>query len=254
MEKYLANGQAVKLIKVINGGYLFQNLWNDPDYNDEYTDESVTYFTDTLFDSPPVEKYHKEVLELQNQIKRLQKERDEIQQLKHKEKSLLAEIKNRDFIQCLVDYMNGNFEWLLRLDTMEICEKDKVYISPNIKLTNKEKKGYELFIMRSADYDSWDDRPIMVFKTFEDDQKFAKQALIDRLVFATEKQQYKWSSSNIKDWFNDIHHSVKLNEDKDILEIYARKYDETKLREDAEKKLKIQQEIEEKQKLLEKIS
>ena len=254
MEKYLKNGQAVKVIKEIDGGYLCQNLWNDPDYNEEYTDESITYFVEKLYDSPPMEKYHKEILELQNQIDKLREERSEIQMLKNKEKSLLTEIKKRDFIQCLVDYINGDFEYVLRLDTMEISEKNKIYISPNIKLTNKEKSGFELFIMRNADYESWDDRPIKVFKTFEDAQKFAKKTLIERLIYSTEKANYKWSSSNINDWLKNIHFSVKLKDDKDINEIYNKKYNETKSKEDAEKKLKIQQEIEEKQKILNNIS
>lgn len=250
MEKYLKNGQQVNLIREVDGGYLYQNLWNDPDYYEEYVDESEIYFTDKLYDTPPMEKYHKEILELHDQIDKLQKERDEIQQLRNKEKSLLKEIRNRDFIQCLVDYINGDFEYVLKLDTMEICEKNKIYISQNIKLTNKEKSGYELFVLRNASYENWDDRPIKVFKTFEDAQKFAKKTLIDKLVYATEKSNYRWGSSNINDWLKNIHYSVKLSEDKDINEIYHTKFNEAKSKEDAEKKLKIQKEIEERQKQL----
>lgn len=255
MKKYLKNGQEVEVIKEIDGGYLYQFCYSN-DYSDDdvWIDEDVTYFTETLYDNPPVNVLHSEVKSLQDEITKLQEERNKIRELKNSEKGLLTEIKQRDFIQGLVDYLNGDFKYVLYVEDMEIIEKQRVYISPFIKITNTKGSGFSLFTLRSENYDSYDDRAIMVFKTFDEAQKYAKNKLIDKLKYNTEKSNYKWSSGTIKDWFNKINSTCKLKDDPDIMKIYTDKFESAKQKEDEEKRIKLQKEIEEKQNALKTIS
>lgn len=254
MEKYLINGQAVQLIKEVEGGFLYQNVFYDPDCEDGYIDDSVIFFTDKLFDNPPVEKYHQEVRDLHGQIEQLKFETEKIRQLKNAEKSLLTEIKNRDFVQCLVDYMNGDFNFVLFLPKMELRPKDSVYISPFVKIVNEKGSGYSLYVLSNDDYESYDDRPIMVFKTIESAKDYAKEKLINELRYNTEKSNYSWRSDVIKSWFRDIHRTCGLQEDPELIELYQIKYNEAKNKEDADKKDKIRKEIEEKEKILEQLN
>lgn len=254
MEKYLINGQAVRLIREVEGGFLYQNVFFDPDYEDGYIDDSSIFFADKLFDNPPVEKYHQEVKDLQVQIGHLKEEMDSIRQLKRKERSLLTEIKNRDFVQCLVDFMNGDFNFVLFLPEMELRTKDSVYISPFVKMINSKGHGYSLYILRNENYEDYYDIPIMVFKTIESAKDYAKEKLINELRYNTEKSNYSWRSDVIKSWFRNIHRTCGLQEDPELIELYQIKYNEAKNKEDADKKDKIRKEIEEKEKILEQLN
>lgn len=253
MEKYLLNGQAVYVIKKINGGWLYQNLWTDDENEDSYLDDSVTYFAERLYDTPPVEKYHKEIKELQEKIEQLKCETENIRQLKNTEKSLLTEIKNRDFVQCLVDYMNGDFNFVLFLPKMELRTKDSMYISPFVKIINRKGGGYSLYVLRNENYEDYDDSPIMVFKTIESAKDYAKSKLINELRYNTEKSNYPWRSDVIKRWFDDIHNTCGLKNDPDIKAIYLDKFNQAKHKEDEDKRIKLQEEINDKQKILNKL-
>jgi len=254
MKKYLKNGQEVEVIKEIEGGYLYQHCFYDDYSDEEYTDESITCFTEKLFNNPPMGKLHEKIVALQAEIDNLENERDEINKLKQNEKELLVKIEKHDFVQGLVDYLNGDFKYVLYIENMEIAEKNSVYISPFIKITNTKNGGYSLFTLRNENYDDYDDSAIMVFKTIEEAREYAKKRLINELKHNTEKANYKWGSNNIKKWFDGIHRTCNLKDDVDIKKIYAEKFEEAKKKEDEEKRIRLQKEIEEKQNALKTIS
>jgi hypothetical protein len=262
MKKYLKNGQQVTVVKEIEGGFLYKldyTQYSEEDdfyYENEdeiYIDETI-YFSEVLYDNPPVEKYHKSIIELKKEIESIECQILEINKLKKEEESLLTSIKKRDFVQGLVDYLNGDFKYVLYLKDMEIKDKNNCYISEFVKITNTKGSGYSLYKLRSEEYESYDDTPIMVFKSFDEAQLFAKNKLIERLVVNTEKSNYKWGSRGIEDWYKSIDRSIKLSDNEEIKEIYNRKIAEAKKREDEEKKAKLQKEIEEKKKALESIN
>lgn len=253
MKKYLINGQEVCLIREVEGGFLYSPIYISYDNESDYVDDSVIYFADKLYDTPPKEKIHQDIIDLTIQKEVLNKDISDIQRLKNQEKSLLGKVKQIDFIQCLLDYINGDFNFVLRMDTMEIKGKDSVYISPYIKITNTKKRGWSLYVLRSENYEDYDDRAIRVFKTFDVAQSYAKSVLINNLKWNTEKSNYPWRSDVIKDWYNKINYTSKLKDDEDLKKVYLQKFGEAKLKEDKDKKEKLQKEIEEKQKMLEKI-
>jgi hypothetical protein len=250
MRKCLIDGQEVEVIKEIDGGFLYKHVFYDSEYSEEYVSDDITYFTNKLYDTPPTEKYNSKITDLQRQIDELQGERNKIRGLMLSEKSLLTEIKKRDFVQGLVNYLNGNFKYVLLLDKMEIKDKSSVYVSDYIKITNTKGSGFSLFTLRNDNYDHYDDRPIMVFDTFEAAQIYAKTKLLNELEYATEKATYIWASNTIGEWYEKIHSSSKLKEDEEIKAMYLKKFNEAKIKEDAKNKEKIQKEIEEKQKTL----
>ena len=253
MKKYLATGQEVSVIKQIEEGYLYNAVFYSDEDEEEIIDEQIL-FTSKIYDSPPKERYHNEITVLKNQITCLNKELDDLKNVHDKKQYLLKEIKEWPFIQMLVDYLNGNFKYVLRLYNMEIQSKDKIYITPYIKILNKESDGLSMYTLYNSKHESTtDDRAIFVFKTFEEAQEYAKKKLIEELIFETEKNQYKASSNWIKTWYNNIHDSNKLNEDKEFKDFYTQKFDETVARENTIEREKLLKEIKDKEEKLKSI-
>jgi hypothetical protein len=254
MKKYLVDGTEVNLVKEIEGGYLYRHVYYDHEYYEEI-EHSDTMFTEKLFDEPPVEKIHSKVKELEEAKEKAQQELNDLRAKKSKEKDLLTDIKNRDFMQCVVDYMNGNFSHVLYLNDCDIMPKENVHISSYIKLINT-KHGFNLYILRDSSYESYDDRPIMVFKSEAKAVTFAKKYLTSQLRKNTEKDNYPWGGKAIKNWFKDIRYSTakELEKDSEFMNFYKAKLKEAEERENKKTREKLEKEIEEKTKKLKDIS
>lgn len=244
--KYLHDGQMVRVVEKTKSGYLYQMIYHAGPLGEDLVDEDNTYFAEQLFDAPPTEKLHEEIVSLKTTISELKNQVSQLEEAKINHSNLLKGIKQRPFIQCLVDYMNQDFEYVMYLNNMMIIEKSKVYISPFIKITCTRKGGFSLYKLHSENYDSYDDHPIMIFKSFEEGQEFAKAHLLDTIEKCTSQNaRYPWRPDSIKKWYTNIHKSIKLQNDPDILKIYKEKLEQAQQKENQEKKLKIEQEIEE---------
>lgn len=249
MRKYLLNGQAVELIREVDGGFLYYDVWED---GDEYVDD-VIRFSEKLFDNPPTEKFHNEINELTHKLNAIREQLIEADRVKRESIRVIERVKEYDFLKTLTDYLDGNFTHVLYLDSMKVSHKDSVYLSPYIKIVRNKNDGFSFYTLRNESYESYDDRPLMIFASQEDAISFAKEKLISNLVYGTVNATYKWSSGAIKDWYGKIDSSTGLKIDEDIKSIYASKLQEAKEREADSMRAKLLAEIEEKQNALNKI-
>lgn len=250
----MKNGQEVEVIREVDGGFIYAPVvYFDGDDDSDMILDDDPLFTKDVYDSPPIFKLHDEVVRLQNEVQKLNSELIEINRAKRVMSDVASMIPQWDFVQCLVDYLKGDFQYVLFLGNMELRHKDSVYISPYIKIVRTKDGGFRMYKLRSEQYESFDDIPIRIFKTFDDAQIFAKKELITNLIFCTDAAQYKWSYRVIKEKFNEIHSSCKLKNDAEVQELFNKKMAEAEERENKDKTEKLRKEIEEKQKQLESI-
>jgi DNA-binding transcriptional MerR regulator len=184
MEKtaYLIDGQEIKVIKKIDGGYLVQRTF-DGYYDDETgsQDESFygpTEFVDNVFTEPPTERLAKEVVELQNKLSVLQQEVSNLDYLKSNEKKLLSKALQVPGFQMVLDYINNNFKYYVDKD-LEVIDRDKKFKEHNICI--EMVKGEIRLSTLSSDYFGSDRRPVNVFTNKEDADAFRKQRLLDSI-------------------------------------------------------------------------
>jgi len=248
MKMYTVDGQEVELVKKINEGYLARLVYCD-DYDDEglseddeFVDDDIHFFKN-LYDNAPIEKYAKEVSELKIQTEKLKKQISELASKKRSEESLLNKVSKFPIVQQLVDYITGDFKFILYISNFEMKTKESVYNSPYVAMAHTINSGYCLYRLRNDSYPSYsDDIKFLVFKTKEETTDYSKKEILTRIK--KYKSTYN-ASSNFKEMFDKIDRSCPAKSDPDVVSAYKDKLKELTEIENKEKEEKLNKEMEE---------
>ncbi len=116
MEKYLASGQKVWVVRELTeGGFLVENMYYDADYNrDPGTCEpnyEKAYFVEKVYDKAPTEKFDERIAILEKKIKVLREEERELDKTmrdeKAKHKALLFKFNSYEKLAMLENFIEG---------------------------------------------------------------------------------------------------------------------------------------------------
>src|SRR5580693_9358945 len=122
MKMYTAEGQVVEMIKKLDQGYLGKIMYEEYRSEDEegdfemecVADDKILFF-DTLYEKPLTEAYATEVKKLKSEISKLHQEIDDLGNTKRIEKGLLGKVSQYPFVKAIVDYLTGDYEFILFL-------------------------------------------------------------------------------------------------------------------------------------------
>ena len=181
--KYLIGGEEVHLQEKLESGYLVRRvLYADLDEEEGEPEEAEgnIEFVDKVFDSPPTEKLHSEVLELTKKKELLESELSRIRLLKNSEESLLNKINKIPNFPMIVDYFNGDYKFLLDVKRLVIRDSYHTYKNPNIAITMISGKDVVFYTIR-GDYHSSDKDEVEIFKTLEEAQVARKTHFMQRI-------------------------------------------------------------------------
>lgn len=256
---YTKEGQMVELVKKIEDGYLGKEIYEDfsedfeEDGESEFSvGEDIRFFPE-LFEKPQTQAYAAEVNRLRKEAEEIQADIHELRSLKESESGLLNKISKFPFIQKLVQYVTGDFNFILHLSNYEVSTKNNRYNGPYVKVTNTKEGSWGLFSLYHDNYASNDDKPFLCFNTIEEVNAYVKESI---LIYINKYDSGFYSSpQNLKDWFGKIHYTQKVKEDPEVLAALETKMIEltslykSRRRTEIEKQL---QELEGKKKELEK--
>lgn len=253
---FTVDGQAVEVVKKIEEGYLakmvYESYSDDNEDYEEVTADQVLYF-DRLFEKPVLEKYAEEVKQLKAQETELALSVDRLRAVKRSEEGLLNKISKFPFISALVGYMTGEYEFILHLNSLKVIKRSSYYASPNVKVMNFKSGGWQMAVLSSDYYDSdRDDTPFLPFMTMEDLNAYAKEFIIKK-ISGFNSSDYN-NSRSLEDWHKKISDSCPMKNDTSVLTMLKNKLAEMKSVEAARDKERINKEIEEKKKQLDKLS
>jgi len=94
MRKYLRDGQEVEVISEVKDGFLIQNVIYDSYSDEEYIEDSISYFTNKVFDKPPTIQYAEKVKSLKKEIEELNTlKRNIVEEIKQSEERHKETIK-----------------------------------------------------------------------------------------------------------------------------------------------------------------
>lgn len=243
MEMYTKEGQEVRMIKKIEDGYLAKEIYGWSDEEGEEIESEQTVFYSELFEKPLIKKYSDEVTKLKQTTKDLN---DEIHQLIRKRDSdehLLNKVSKLPIVQQLVDYINGDFEFVVLLRDLNIKDKNSIYKSPYVTMSHLKKGGYHLSFISSDYYTSHlDDRKFLCFKTKKEAEEYSRNQLLERINNFDSNYN---KSHNLKCLLQNINSSCKSKSDKGVLEIFYTKMALLLKQEKVEKQQKLDEQIEE---------
>jgi len=253
---YTIDGQSVEVVKKIEDGYLakmvYESYSEDSEDYEEVVSDQVLYFPN-LFDKPVIEKYADEVKKLKAQETELALSIDRLQAAKRSEEGLLNKISKFPFIAALVGYVTGEYEFILHLNSLKVVKKSSYYASPNVKVMNLKSSGWQMAVLSSDYYDSdRDDTPFLPFMTMEDLNAYAKDFMIKKIGSFTSKDYN--NSRGLEEWHRNISDSCTVKNDPSVLAYLKSKLSEMKSTEAIRDKERINKEIEEKKKQLEKLT
>ena len=261
MIKYNKDGQAVSLVREIEGGYLVKHCYEtdfegfpveDLDISEEdLVISDTTIFVEELYEKPLTVKYANEVKELQQQAATLENQIDELRSTKREEERLLNKINKFPIVKMFADYLCEQYTHKLFTRDLQIVEKNKQYHSSYVGTYLSKNQEWYLFSLRNDSYLSSDDTPFLIFNSFEEAQQKAKQLLIDRMN-AVKDYNYK-KSSNLRDLFNKVDESSKIKHMPDIQELYDRLYTSFAKVEDEKREEELQKKIFEASEALDKL-
>ena len=234
---YTPDGIAVKMEKKIEGGYLARIIYDQMDYGDydeddedaepmitEYGAGDQLMFYPELSEHPLTLQYAKEVADLQKEAIRLSNEISDLREQKRSEEGLLNKIAKFPFIQKLVEYVTGDFEFILNLGNYEVDKKSQRYNGPFVKAMNVKDGGWGLYRLKSDNYSSGEDRPFLCFQTIEEVNAYVKAALLDTIT-AWKPGIYNLTHS-FKEWYSKIHYQQVMKDDTEVVAAYKIKLDE----------------------------
>ncbi len=253
MKKYTADGREVSVVKKLEEGFLVKEIyWNhDEDGEDEILSETTVYH-ESLFDTPPTEKYAAVVEELKKEAEELDGKISALQLAKSSEESTLNIISRFPIIEQLANYVTGNFTVRLDIDDLSVRDKGSVYNSPYVSMAFIESNEMAyLYKNRNSNYTSSEDTPFLVFKDLKELNIVAKNILLKRI----KKADYNYNkSNNLKELFRKISHQCQAKTDPEVIAAYEAKLnkflDEEKIEQTAQLKKKIA-ELEEAKKKME---
>ena len=243
MTKYTIEGYEVEVIRELNPGFLYTHIY---DYEGiEEIDKEICY-AEKLYDYPPTLKLHEEIKRLTDVKDKMGQQIQELDKQHYDKAKLLKDIKQLPFLQMAMDYINGNYKYVMYLNNYYIKSKDRIYQSNSYTITYSEKGGLNLRI---------EDSNARIYQSMEDAQADAKKLFMEKVEKETKKTDgyNPWSSSTIADMLRKVDQSSGLQQDAEVLAFITKKKAEAKEREDANDVIKLQKEIDDKQKLLNKI-
>ncbi len=224
---YTIDGEEVELFKEIEDGFLAKPIFSEYNWEDEDDGEEVKSVSDKinfypiLFKNPPIERFADDIVKLKKEANKISEEIGELERTRESEKSLLHKISKYPFVQTMVDYLTGDFSFILDMQDYEVRKKEQSYNTNFIKVTNTKSYGWALYKMRNDSYDSSDDRKFRIFKTMEELLSFCKGHLTSEL----NRWSSNWSRADgFKKWFGSIHHSNPCKDDPDFKAMYEAKY------------------------------
>lgn len=251
---YTIQGEEVELVKKLEQGYLAKMIYTwhceDEEEDPEVCDE-IRYF-ENLFDSPPVEKISKEIIELTKKRDEAEEELGKIRELKKTEEFLLNKINSFPVLKKLANYLTQSFNFYLDFYRYEITPKNKKFFSPNIKVVNFKTEGWCLYRLERDNYEDSDDKPFMVFDTIEEAVVFSKQRLLERLKAV--KAITFFSRDSLVQEFNNISISNPVKKDPEFLKAYEETLYFLQKREEERIAEKLKKEIQEYETKLKKLS
>jgi len=256
---YTIDGTEVLVVKKIEEGYLakpiyYQN-WDDEDDEIEEACEQVVFY-EKLYEKPLTEKYAKEVNMLITEKNKLELEISNLKRLKSEEEYLLNKINKFPILKKLADYLTGDFKFHMDFNRYEIQPKEKVWLSPNVKVVNFHSDGWCLYKLRNENTDSsYDDTPFMIFNTIEEAVDYSRERLVKRMQHY-KKSEY-WSSGGLKEEHEKISYTNPVKQDAKYLEAYNETLDfliDREKKRAAEKLKKEIEEFEQKKKKLESLA
>jgi hypothetical protein len=250
MKKYTKDNGEVTIIKQLEDGFLVKKVlyegYDEETDNDTEILSDETYFfkSEELYDNPVTEKLADEAAALLHSKIKLQEEIYQLQTAKRIQEQAQGNFKDWPFLQNVIDYLNGDFAYVLFLRDFEVRSKSSLYNSPYIYLAHFKEKGWQMFMMRSENYVSGsDDIQILIFKTIEEVNALSKKYLLDKIK--NWKAAYYNSDSQFKEWFTGIHYSNKMKADLDVVAAFNEKYEELKRAENNKRRESLAKEIEE---------
>jgi hypothetical protein len=250
MYKFLENGTKVKVLQEAAGGFLCQHVVIDPHTEEEFESEWDTYFYKELYDIPPLTAMHEDYRRLEHKIENLKVQLKDLLEKRREERSLIQGIKESEFLQNVNMYLNGDFEYVVSLSSMSIMRKSQVYLSPYIKITNTENKGFRLYTLQSSTSEFYDDREIQVFKTKEEAFDFLKSRVLKEFITRSQSKT-PLSVLACDQWMQKlVPNSKELSTDSDIITIYRDVRATALIRENKTKRDKLEKELKDKTELL----
>src|SRR5277367_1613726 len=136
MKMYTPDGQAVQMIQKIEQGYLGKIIYEDlcadeeeGEFTAEYIADDKILFFEVLLDSPLTEAYATEVKKFKREQQKLQEEIDNLRNIKRSEEGLLHKISKFPFVQKLVDYVTGDYQFVLYLRDYDVRLRQNIWTS-----------------------------------------------------------------------------------------------------------------------------
>lgn len=251
MKKYTIDGKEVEIVKEIEGGFLvkevleyYQPDWDEedePNEGDQIVGEQILFF-EKLYDEPLVAKHADKIKQLEKDAEKLNNEISELQATKRNEESLLSKVSKYPFVQTMVDYLIGDFNFLLDMKDFGVKKKDQSFNTNYIKVTNTKSNGWGIYKLRNDNYDSSDDTPFRVFKTMDDLTEFSRKHLTSALeVYSCNYNR----ASNFKEWFSRIDYSNPTKKEPEFITLYNEKYNRLVEEDKAETAKNVQKKIDE---------
>ena len=140
---YTPDGQAVQMIQKIEQGYLGKIIYEDlcadeeeGEFTAEYIADDKILFFEVLLDSPLTEAYATEVKKFKREQQKLQEEIDNLRNIKRSEEGLLHKISKFPFVQKLVDYVTGDYQFVLYLRDYDVRLRQNIWTSTKISVCN----------------------------------------------------------------------------------------------------------------------
>ena len=245
MKKFTKEGKEVIIVKEIEGGFLTKgvyNYWDEENEEEAETINETIVFYAELFETAPTEKYADVVSKLKKVADDIRYQINDLKEVRDNEKSLIQKVSKFPIVQQLVDYITGNFLFVLYINTLEQIPKAQAYLSPYIAMAHTKCEGYWLYRLRNDNYFASDDIKLLTFKTQEELNTYSKKLLIERLESA--KFNYN-RSSNLKDILTKIHYTCKIKDDTDVLAAFDKKLKEFQKEDKIERETKLKKEVEE---------
>jgi hypothetical protein len=227
MKMYTHDGQAVEVVKKIEDGYLAKLIYedysedfdeeDDPDYS---LGEQIVFFAE-LFEAPQTFAYALEVKKLKDEAEKIRIDIAVLVAQKANEAGLLNQIAKYPFIAKLVQYVTGDFNFILNLNTYEVSDKKVIYNGPYIRAMNTEGAGWGLYKLSHSGYSSNEDRPFLIFHTMDEVNSFVKTELIEKI--GKYRDGFYNSPQNLKEWFSRIHYKQTMKDDPEVLAAFEAK-------------------------------
>lgn len=108
--KYLASGREVELIETTAHGHLVANVLVYGETEEEFVEDRL-YFTEAVFDNPPVHKLNESIKTLREQINGLKQEKkqleDEINDSQNQHKARLEKFRKYKQLEMLEQFIDG---------------------------------------------------------------------------------------------------------------------------------------------------